>query len=382
MALRPVSVTQLNEYISRIISTDPLLGSVVVAGETSGIKYHSTGHVYFTLADSESRINCFLPRDYVRELSYQLEDGMEVTITGFVSVFKKNGTYSLYVKDIEISGAGDLAAAFEKLKQKLNKEGLFDKAHKKPLPEFPKKIGIVTSDTGAAVRDILKILRSRNNMTDVILFPVLVQGDGAAADIAKTIDMINDKFDDIDLLIVGRGGGSASDLWAFNEEAVARAIYASRIPIISAVGHEIDYTIADMVADVRAETPTAAAQMAVPDTAQLMDRLDEFRENLTVQLTNKLMYLSLFTGNLKSELDSQITARITSLENEIERSRLSLEANDPQKIMTKGYSIITDETGKALASVDNVDIDGSYSLIMSDGSARCVITEKNHGRNQ
>ena len=269
MALKPVTVSQLNEYISRILSTDPLLGNISVKGEISNLKYHSSGHVYFSMIDDSSKINCFLPASYARNLNFQLGDGMEITVHGYINVYKKGGAYTLFIRTTEVSGEGNLSLAFELLKNKLEQEGLFDPAHKKRIPEFPRKVGVVTSATGAAVRDIIKIISSRTKLVDVTVFPVLVQGSEAAANMADTLDMINEKFRDIDVLILGRGGGSSEDLWAFNEEKLARAVYRSDIPIISAVGHETDFSICDFVADLRAETPTAAAEIAVPD-----DRLD------------------------------------------------------------------------------------------------------------
>lgn len=375
MALKPISVSQLNDYIGRVIGTDPLLGAVVVKGEISNLKYHSSGHIYFSIIDAASKINCFLPREYAMQLHYQLDDGMEVTLTGSVNVFKKNGTYSIYVKNVEVSGAGNLAIAFEKMKEKLSREGLFDQAHKKPIPKFPDKIGVITSNTGAAVRDVLKILKSRNNLVDIVVFPVLVQGEAAAADIAGMIDYVNEHLDDIDTLIVGRGGGSADDLWAFNEEIVARSIYASQIPIISAVGHEIDFTISDLVADLRAETPTAAAQLAVPDTAQLKEKLLDLKENLYVQLSNKLMYNRLRIDNLAAEMRSHLNSLITQRQNELERYRLVLEENNPKKILENGYSVITAENGHVVSSIGDLACGQTLRVSLKDGDAKCLVTE-------
>ena len=375
MALKPVTVSQLNEYISRVIGTDPLLGAVVVKGEISNLKYHGSGHVYFSIIDATSKINCFLPRDYAMSLHYPLEDGMDVTLTGSVSVFKKNGTYSLYVKIVEVSGEGNLAIAFEKMKEKLSKEGLFDQSHKKPIPKYPNKIGIVTSATGAAVKDILKILKGRNHLVDVMIFPVLVQGEAASADIAAMLDYINENFDDIDTLIVGRGGGSADDLWAFNEENVARAIYRSEIPIISAVGHEIDFTIADLVADLRAETPTAAAQLVVPDTEQMRKQMEDLKEHLYIQLSNKLMYHRLLIDNLAKEMKNCLNGQIAKLENELTQSKLLLEENNPTQILENGYSVLTDEDGKVISAISQLCEKQEYKITLQDGFAKCRITE-------
>lgn len=375
MALKPVTVSQLNEYISRVIGTDPLLGAVVVKGEISNLKYHSTGHVYFSVIDAASKLNCFLHREYAMKLPWMLEDGMEVILTGGVSVFKKNGTYSLYVRNIELSGAGSLAVAFEQMKAKLSREGLFDPSHKKPIPPYPDKIGVITSRTGAAVRDILKIIQSRNDTVDVILFPVAVQGEGAGAEIAAMIDYVNGHYDDIDTLIVGRGGGSADDLWAFNEEAVARSIYRSRIPVISAVGHEIDFTISDLVADMRAETPTAAAQMAVPDSRELSRQLSDMAGQLRLQLSNKLMYYQLVAEREAESMKRQLSARIDQFASVIERHRLILEENNPSKVLESGYAVLSGADGRVITEASALTVGESYDLTLRDGHAACVITE-------
>ncbi|MGC2872957.1 exodeoxyribonuclease VII large subunit [Ihubacter sp. mB4P-1] len=375
MALKPVTVSQLNEYINRIIGTDPLLGAVVVKGEISNLKYHSTGHVYFSIIDDASKLNCFFHREYAAELPWMLEDGMEVILTGSISVFKKNGTYSLYVKEIELSGAGSLAMAFEQMKNKLSKEGIFDPAHKKQIPLYPDKIGVITSRTGAAVRDILKIIQTRNNLVDVIVFPVAVQGEGAGREIASMIDYVNTRYTDIDTLIVGRGGGSADDLWAFNEEIVARSIYASRIPIISAVGHEIDFTIADLAADLRAETPTAAAQLAVPDCRMLSEQLSELAGKLQLHLSNKLMYHRLVIDRQAEVMKQSLADRISDLTEKTKRYKLILEENNPSQILGNGYTVLSDKEGKIIRSSAELECGEVYNLELKDGSAQCIITE-------
>lgn len=373
MALKPVTVTQLNEYISRVLGTDPLLGAVVVKGEIFSLKYHSSGHVYFSIMDTTSKVSCFLPKEYAQTLSFPLSDGQEVVLTGSINVYKKNGTYSLYVKHIEIEGEGDLAIAFEQMKAKLQSEGLFDASHKKPIPRFPKKIGLITSKTGAAVKDILKILKNRNHMVDVVIFPVLVQGDAAAGDIASMIDYVDAHFDDIDTLIVGRGGGSSDDLWAFNEEIVARSIYRCRIPIISAVGHEIDFTIADFVADKRAETPTAAAQIAVPDTRELSEKLNELKNYLSIQLSNKVMYHRLYIDNFSTEMKQHLQKKIQDSHHIVENMKLVLEENNPTKVLGKGYAVVTDEKGSVMRGIDQLKVDNRYTLQMKDGLAKVLV---------
>lgn len=375
MALKPITVTQLNHYISRVLTTDPLLGNLTVTGEISNLKYHSSGHLYFSISDENSKINCFFPAQYARGLHYELGDGLAVIIHGYLNVYKKGGTYTLFVRSIEIAGEGNLAMAFQMLKEKLDAEGLFDPAHKKPISRFPRRIGIVTSNTGAAVRDIIKIIESRTSLTDMIVFPVLVQGSEAAADIAATIDMINRDFDNIDTLIVGRGGGSMEDLWAFNEEIVARAIYRSRIPVISAVGHEIDFTIADFVADRRAETPTAAAEMAVPDIRELMQRAEFWQNSLMTDLKKKVSYADLRAEKLFAEMRHVLQGRVNAYRHELESCRLLLDENHPYRILRKGYAVLEDAAGRNLASISDLRDGQSYRLKLKDGSATFRVTE-------
>lgn len=367
MALRPVSVTQLNDYIGRVLQTDPLLGNISVIGEISNLKYHSSGHVYFSLVDEGSKVNCFLPSSYAQTLPWRLGDGMEVVVRGYINVFKKGGTYTFFVRSLEISGDGSLAAAFQLLKDKLQQEGIFDQAHKKPIPVYPKKIGIVTSETGAAVRDILKIIQSRTKMTNVIVFPVLVQGEGAAADISAMLDYINENYTDIDTLIVGRGGGSMEDLWAFNEEPVARAIYRSRIPVISAVGHETDFTISDFAADKRAETPTAAAEMAVPNDEKLKEKLEWHRENLLLQLENKVQYHRLRADRYRLDLQVLLRGRLDTYRYELEKKRLILEENSPKRLLARGYAVVETADGRMVASVSGLQEGSDYRIRMQDG---------------
>ncbi len=375
MALKPITVTQLNHYISRVLTTDPLLGNLTVTGEISNLKYHSSGHLYFSISDENSKINCFFPAQYARGLHYELGDGLAVIIHGYLNVYKKGGTYTLFIRSIEIAGEGNLAMAFQMLKEKLDAEGLFDPAHKKPIPRFPRRIGIVTSNTGAAVRDIIKIIESRTSLTDMIVFPVLVQGSEAAADIAATIDMINRDFDDIDTLIVGRGGGSMEDLWAFNEEIVARAIYRSRIPVISAVGHEIDFTIADFVADRRAETPTAAAEMAVPNIRELMQRAESWQNSLMADLKKKVSYADLRAEKLFAEMRHVLQGRVNAYRHELESCRLLLDENHPYRVLRKGYAVLEDAAGRNLASIGDLRDGQSYRLKLKDGSATFRVTE-------
>ena len=371
MALRPITVTQLNDYIARVFDSDTLLMNVAVTGEISNLKYHSSGHVYFSLNDEYSKVNCFLPSSYVRTLKYELGDGLEITATGKINVYRKGGYYSLFVRNVQVAGEGGLSMAFQLMKEKLEKEGLFDPAHKKPIPAFPHKIGILTSSTGAAVKDIIKIIRSKNELVDIMVFPVQVQGDGAAADIAGMLKFVNDNYDDIDTLIVGRGGGSQEDLWAFNEEILARAIYDSRIPVISAVGHEIDFSISDFVADLRAETPTAAADIAVPDIKELVDRLDKFSSEMLLNLKNVLRVGELKVEQAYSRMKQDMDLLLLNRYNEIERFKLILEQNDPHRIMERGYTVIESD-GRVIRSPEELK-DGEYDIVFRSGKVRVRI---------
>ncbi len=396
MAIKPVSVSQLNGYIKRILQTDPLLGNVSVIGEISNLKFHGSGHVYFTLKDQNSKINCFLPADRMAQLRYELSEGMEITASGYIYLYERGGSYSLNIKDIEVAGLGNLAIAFEKLKAKLEAEGIFDPSIKKPIPYFPEKIAVVTSETGAAVRDILKIIKTRNNYVDVLVYPVLVQGPAAAGEIAAAIDDINLKWPDIDTIIVGRGGGSMEELWAFNEEIVARSIYASEIPVISAVGHETDFTISDFAADRRAETPTAAAHMAVPDINELKVYVGDLKENLhnymlrLLQLKeyhlntldfnafrrdieSRIVMEQLRIDNMNNENKLLINNMIESYEQQILNLKNSLDALDPKSIMKRGYSAVTDKDGRFINSVNSLKPDEKIVIYMQDGSADCTV---------
>ncbi len=392
MGLKPVKVSQLNSYIKRILQTDPILGNVSVTGEISNLKFHNSGHVYFSLKDEKSRINCFLPSGNVQAAMDSLEEGNEVIASGYIYLYERGGSYSLNVKILESAGKGDLAAAFEKLKAKLEKEGVFDPAHKKQLPPFPKKIAVVTSPTGAAVRDIVKIITSRNSCTDVLIYPVLVQGPDAAADIAHAIDDLNRNHRDVDIIITGRGGGSMEELWAFNEECVARSIYASDIPVISAVGHETDFTIADFAADFRAETPTAAAQMAVPDTRELTEYIyslgEEMRRNLrmvcessrkNLEMLNPRVFArdlrgraaleQLTADNIAADMESRIRALTDSLKHRVELMHEVVVSANPQSILNRGYSIVTDSSGNIVKSADSLQTGQSIEIRLAEGKA-------------
>ena len=398
MALKPVTVSQLNEYISRVLMTDPLLENVTVTGEISNLKYHSSGHVYFSLKDEKGKISCFLPADIAVSMDKSIEEGTEAVVTGYIYLYERGGSYSINVKTIEKSGTGNLAAEFEKLKKKLEAEGMFDRSAKKPLKQFPRRVAVVTSDTGAAVHDIIKIIRSRNRYVDILVCPVLVQGPSAASDISSMITELNEKCPDTDVIITGRGGGSMEELWAFNEESVARAIAASDIPVISAVGHETDFTIADFAADVRAETPTAAAVLAVPDinelvmyTEELMQSIDAYMDSILernylrlqgsgiVQMSH-LLY-SMISGRemeikaLFNVLEFETDSRLERLESRIESLRDTIENLNPSRILEKGYSIIKDENDLCITEIGDIRSGNEIKIVMRGGDAGALITE-------
>lgn len=379
MALKPVTVTQLNEYISRVLGTDPLLSNITVTGEISNLKHHSSGHIYFSISDASSKINCFLPASYARNLAYELGDGINVIIRGYVNVYKKGGTYTLFVRELEAAGEGDLSMAFELLKSKLRDEGLFDAAHKRPIPAFPRKIAIITSPTGAAVRDMIKIITGRTSMTDVTIFPAQVQGTGAAAEMAEVLDFVNENFPDTDTVIIGRGGGSAEDLWAFNEEVLARAIYRSKIPVISAVGHETDFSISDFVADMRAETPTAAAEKAVPDDGQLKNQILTYMTGLMTDLKNRVDLSELRREKYIQNMRIALIKRIDDYEHSLLQSYITLDENNPVRILNKGYAYIENTRGQVVSSAGSVTEGSRYRIFFKDGSIEATFNDIKEG---
>lgn len=371
MAIAPFTVSQVNEIIARTFKTEPLLRPVVVKGEVSRLNYDKNGNLYMSIKDEKSKLDCTVFQNRINDTIRNLSPGDEIICAGNIECFIKMGSYSLWVNQVEIVGEGNLAIEFEKLKQKLFKEGLFDSEHKKELPRFPKHIGVVTSGTGAAVKDILKILSGRTALTDVTVFPVLVQGDKAPQDITNMINLIDREYNDIiDLIIVGRGGGAIEDLAAFNDEGLARAIYNCSIPIISAVGHEIDTTISDFVADVRAETPTAAAQIAVRSSEELRELLNSKMWEMNKELSNMLGQKMFRIEGIFNQIDGRMRELIYKGEAEAEKAFLLLKENDPRKFLDKGYALVTDSKGKHIKSSKKIKAGSEYQLIFNDGSAK------------
>ena len=400
-----LSVTELNNRIKGLLDRDPLLSDVCVRGELSNYKIYPSGHHYFTLKDSESSLRCVMFKSSAMKLRFRPESGMGVTAFGRVSVFPRDGAYQLYCTALQPEGAGDLQVAFEQLKVKLEAEGLFAPGHKKRLPAFPEKIAVITSSAGAAVHDMIRILGQRWPMTKVLLLPVRVQGAEAPPEIAGAIRYANE-FRVADLIITGRGGGSMEDLWAFNDERVARAIYASEIPVISAVGHEPDVTISDYVADARASTPSNAAEIAVPDWHEIYDTLDSFdirsrqamQKKLT-QLRQRLENLSekrvlrdpgVYIDNRRMELDHMRDRLLAAGERKVSADRrdfvklaAALDALSPLRVLTRGYSIVQDEQGRGVRSAQQLSVGDTLHLRFAEGAADCkvesVYKEKEHG---
>ena len=398
MGQNVLSVTQLNEYIRSQMDADALLTGVAVKGEISNYKMYPSGHHYFTLKDEGGALKCVMFKGNALRLRFRPENGMKVIAMGRVTVFPRDGAYQLYCTAMAMDGIGDLYAAFEQLKAKLAAQGLFDPAHKKPIPKYPGRIGIVTSSAGAAVHDMLRILRKRYPLSKVFLLPVRVQGAEAPPEIAAAIRYAN-HFRLADLLIVGRGGGSIEDLWAFNDERVAYAIYESGIPVISAVGHEPDVTISDFVADLRAATPSNAAELAVPDQDALRQQLDSISGSMISLLTRQLraarQHLNVLsaapalvspTGYLDQKrqklelLRSRLAAGQTqSLERRKRRFvelTAKLDAMSPLKVLTRGYAMAQDERGQVIRSVTQVSAGDRLTVRLSDGSIDATVTDR------
>ena len=389
-----VTVSDLNLYIKDKIANDEALNAVVVKGEISNFKAHYTGHFYFTLKDDKSLIKCVMFKSYAEHINFKPKDGMKVIVFGGVSVFERDGIYQVYVKAMQEQGIGDLYAKFEKLKQDLEKEGLFDEKHKKKIPMMPKVIGVLSSQTGSVIKDIINVSTRRNPNCYIRLLPVPVQGPGAAKEIAKGIKTMNDN-NLADVIILARGGGSLEDLWPFNEEIVARAIFESNIPIISAVGHETDFTISDFVSDLRAPTPSAAAELANPDVFELQNRINSLKERARISLKKKVEVLNLklnkltnsrvFTNPMQNIENNylRVDKYIKSLENSIKLKQkeaekrfieqiTKLDALSPLKTLTRGYSIIEKEN-KLIKSSKELTAGDEVQIRLIDGEKKAKI---------
>lgn len=381
--MKPVTVSQVNEYIAKKLRDDLNLRGLAVEGEVSGLS-RSGQHYYLTLKDAESQIRCAIWGSNAAKIDMSLvKNGQKIVAVCDISPYARGGTYSLSIRYVEAAGEGDLAAEFRRVKEKLEKEGLFDRKYKKPIPEFPYRVGVVTSATGAAIEDIRKIITAKNDFTDIIIFPTLVQGIGAVNSICSNIRTANELSKSgthIDTLIVGRGGGSPEDLAAFNDEEVARAIFASEIPVISAVGHEIDFSISDFVADARAETPTAAADMAVMDTHKLREEIENSRNLMAMSASQKITAERRLLDNLTSLLSAGVRSRISEARNAVDRAVIILKENEPRNIFAKGYAAVMDADGSVIPKVSLIETDNEYEIKMQDGSFRARVTEIHPGK--
>ena len=415
-----ITISDLNRYIKAKFDMDAHLENVYLRGEISNFKHHTRGHLYFTLKDETSRLSAVMFASSAKNISFEPEDGMKVLVTGRISVYEATGSYQIYVSEMQLDGIGNLYLEYEKLKKKLAEEGLFAPEHKRPIPRYPKKIGIITAPTGAAIRDILSTIKRRYPICETILFPALVQGVGAKESIVAQLEKAQNY--DLDVIICGRGGGSIEDLWAFNEEIVARAIYNSKIPVISAVGHEIDFTIADYVADLRAPTPTGAAEMAVPNLTDLINLLEQYKIRSNEGISNILKKNELRLNNVTSSfalknplnlyaikeqrLDNLIDNLNKSIQNKLHSTKLlyskvvsnnvlknpysliekkknkfdillkTIEVLNPLKLLDSGYSIVK-LNGKAITDVNLLNKDDIIDIDMHNGIIKASVLERN-----
>lgn len=393
-----LSVSQLNRYIKMNFDADENLANIFISGEISNFTNHyRTGHLYFTLKDDSAAVRAVMFNSSAKRLKFMPEDGMKVIARGRVSVYEASGQYQLYVDDMQPDGVGALNLAYEQLKEKLQKEGLFSELHKKPLPPYPEKVGVITSPTGAAVRDIINVLGRRFPYAEIVFCPVLVQGDGAHLQLTDAVNLFNSERA-ADVIIIGRGGGSIEDLWEFNDEGLARAVYNSEIPVISAVGHETDFTICDFVADMRAPTPSAAAELAVPDANELQYALSALKNRVFLNVSSgiadrrsRLEYLT-SKGALKSpdemlsnrsqRLDTAFSKMLSSYENRIGGKKVefisaatALSKLDPMSVLMRGFAFVSDKNGKNVYSSQALAKGDKINVRFHDGSAVCEVKE-------
>lgn len=389
MKIKTLTVSEVNNYIKKILDNDFILNNLSVRGEISNLKYHSSGHIYFSLKDDNSKINCIMFKSKSLDLDIVLHEGMAVIVSGRASVYTANGTFQLYCDKIEQEGLGELHIRFEKLKEKLSREGYFNDEFKKPLPKNPYRVGIVTSETGAAIRDIINVIRRRNSKVDIVLYPALVQGEGAYKTVINGIEYFN-KTKSVDVIIIGRGGGSIEELWNFNEELLAYAIFKSKLPIVSAVGHEVDFTISDFVSDFRAATPSQAGEVVVPLESEQYREINDYDNKLKFIIddkirnekqklnnlerilslnspSNKIANGYLEVDNLKDKIEKIIAFKIRSSKEKLFSLNNILNAHNPINILAKGYAIIEDENGKIIKSKEFFNDNREIKLSMEDG---------------
>lgn len=391
------TVAQINSYIKNMFTQDYMLQSVLVKGEVSNCKYHSSGHIYFTLKDAKGTIACVMFASYRNGMNFHMREGQQVVVGGSVDVYERDGKYQLYARQIQLDGAGALYERYERLKLELEERGMFAPQYKQPIPRYIRTLGVVTAATGAAVRDIMNIAGRRNPYVQIILYPAIVQGDAAPASIVNGIHALERM--DVDVIIVGRGGGSIEDLWAFNEEVVAQAIFDCPVPVISAVGHETDTTIADFVADLRAPTPSAAAELAVYDIGQLEDRLEEYACTLqhmcrrvirhyrqeVEQYSVRMRYLSPLNTirtkrtqalTLEERLQNLMEGRLRDSRHRLALYVEQMKGLSPLDKLNQGYAYVADDTGRTLTSVGQVDVGDRMTVYVKDGSLQAQVMEK------
>lgn len=392
---KTITVAQLNKYVAALLDRDENLKNVQVSGELSGFKTYASGHMYFTLKDESASVSCVMFKGQAMKLKFKPENGMKVIITAKASLYDRDGRFQLYAQSMQPDGIGDLFMAFEQMKKKLEAEGLFAQEHKKSIPLLPDCIGVVTSASGAVIRDIINVLRRRFPGFKLQLIPVAVQGDQAAAQIAQAIKVFN-LLGRADVLIVGRGGGSMEDLWAFNEEIVARAVYESKIPVISAVGHETDYTICDFAADMRAPTPSAAAELAIPVKNEMLMSISAFQERMKKSLLRRLEYQKIrLTGLterpviknpveninrrrqnldwLQERLNNAQSSYLKQAAGELGILMTKLDALSPLKVMTRGYAVVTDSSNKTIQSTAFIHVNDEIDVALQDGTLNCRV---------
>lgn len=395
------SVSQINQYIKNMFQSDYALNNIYIKGEVSNCKYHTSGHIYFTLKDEKGGIACVMFSSHRSGLAFRLQEGQSIIVLGSVNVYERDGKYQLYAREIILDGLGILYAKFEQLKNELEEEGLFDPIYKREIPAFPKRIGIVTAKTGAAIRDIMNIANRRNPYVQLILYPALVQGDGATTSIVNGIHAL-DRYG-VDTIIVGRGGGSIEDLWAFNEEIVARAIFNCSTPIISAVGHETDTTIADFVADLRAPTPSAAAELAVTPVRDLYEKIEYYNKVLNNTVSSKILFLrgKLENYHIKLEhlspiyqirqnrqqlmdfeekLQVLMQSRVREKKHELALYAERFDGLSPIKKLSQGFAYVSDDTGRIVKRMDDVKISDQITIAVTDGDIIAKVEEKHSRR--
>ena len=399
--MKTFSVSEVNSYMKRLLQSDPLLNHLSVKGEISNYKANPAGYAFFTLKDSKSKISCVLFSNQMNKLSFSPENGMAVTVRGNISLYEKSGVYQIYVNEMEASGRGDLFKRFEDLKSKLEKKGYFSESGKKKLPFFPSKIAIVTSSSGAALRDVLNVAKRRNKTVDLYIYPSLVQGLYAAENLSENIRLANTSQNKYDLIILTRGGGSIEELWAFNEEVLAEAIHFSAIPVVSAVGHETDFTIADFTSDFRAPTPSAAAEICFPDTEKLLESIEtlygymgknienrlkslekDLRANSPKGMAKRLLWrfenekrdMQYINGAMYSSMERALSKRNEEVCSLLE----SLKRANPDSILQKGYAIVYNEKEKLVSTIEDIKTDEKVTIIVKDGKikSRIISIEK------